>query len=244
MAQLPRSLRIPKRGQNRKARITAKRRSGTGRLIARYRGDPGMERGRQLKAVRALFTAAELEDPIELIRQKMEEKKRVGQGEKCTVFEIGHGFGLALDSLALNHELAGRASEVQFIGMDALKSSESLAKNVRLVTGNILSKPFPPADVVFSTVALGYAGNIGFLVRKTANALKPHGVAALHINKKGRAQFSNPEHEILEGQMITLIQDMPKLARQLEKMHIPQCTIKVFTPKGWGGNIAVLIQKE
>jgi hypothetical protein len=93
-------------------------------------------------------------------------------------------------------------------------------------------------------VVLGYAGNVGFVVKKAGNALKPGGMAALQVNKKGRAQFSDPARGIAEGQMITLIQDMPKLARQLQGMRLPNCTIQVFTPNGWGGNLAVLIKKK
>jgi SAM-dependent methyltransferase len=146
--------------------------------------------------------------------------------------------------LAISPSLAGRQNEIEFIGMDALSSGKSRMKNVRLITGNLVTKPFPKSDLVFSMVVLGYAGNIGFVVKKAGNSLKPGGAALLQINKKGRAQFSDHGKGILEGQMVTLVQDMPKLARNLQKMKIPGCEIFVFTPPGWGGNLAVLIRKK
>jgi len=214
---IPRSLRMPKRRFNTKAVKTLRRRTDLAKDIRESHSNPPFSRKRTFSDVKKLFSVARLGSVKKIIEQK------VTKEGKCVVFEIGHGFGIALETMLQEPKLANlyNAGKLELKGMDVTHSKPN-SSGTKFFTGNVLTKPFPKADVIFSLWSLGYVGNLGYMTRKVAKALKPKGVAVLHVNTKGVKD--------LGGWTVfrQIIWDKEKLAGNILKIQIPSCTIRIF----------------
>lgn len=168
-----------------------------------------INRKRKFGAVRELFHRALMNPPEQLLEQKIREKGR------CTVFEIGSGYGSALTGILEFERLRELGNRLELIGMDLVANEEKEPRKPLHIKGNALIDPFPKADMIFSVWSIGYMGNVGYLVKKTANALNPKGIAVLHVNALGLVA-SKP-----------IIKDTKKLAVQLAGLRIPGCKLEV-----------------
>ena len=152
------------------------------------------------------------------------------------MFEIGAGYGIKLGSMLAIEKLGKIHSKIELIGMDVTKPIR--LPGVKMIQGNALTKPFPKADLIFSMLTIGaYIGNIGFLVRKTANALNEKGTAVLHVYNQDHA-----------------IRDIQKLRENLERFRtngkLPGCKIRFQQgafrdgPSVSFGDLAIIIEKD
>lgn len=195
---------------------------------------------RTFDAVRYLFHWAGARAPEEIVAEKV---RALGKTRKCVVLDIGSGVGAALGTMMVNPKIEPIHQKIEFHGIDLLKINPREAPELILHQGNILTEPFPKADLVFSQITAGYAGHIGFLVKKTARALHEKGVAVLHVNAHGTPAYSETPAPIL-------IQGMKKLQENLEKIKIPGCSIRIkrdsFMSVGYFGrdDIVIVVEKE
>ena len=222
--KFPRSL----RKQPNKARI--KRRNRAAKALRSIRSDPLYYRERGYFAVMGLFLEAGLRPPTEVIEKVF---KRKGS---CRILELGSGQGFALS------ELRGKLPQdwlpkIVFEGIDILPVSDKRLnppKGVLLHSGDILARPFPKSDIIFSIWALGYVGNIGFTVRKTSDALNSGGIAVLHINRHSSTHLNDAK---------PLVQDLKKLASNLSRIKLKDAGIQVNKALR-SDNLIVVIRKE
>lgn len=164
-----------------------------------------------------LFSLAGLPSIYNLIGQKMSSKK------SCRVFVIAPFKDRAVLHIAKRMgPRFGNAFEITGMDLARPDPEDALQKTKHYVFGDALKKRFPKSDVIYSTFSLAYIGNIGFLVKKAANALNQDGIAVLHVNTRGEIP-RGPK----KGQFGNLLKDPAKLRRNLILLQMPNCDIRI-----------------
>lgn len=225
----PGSLIRPKKKQS--TTIT-KKRQFTAAKLKNARDWRSMARHRGIKEYDLLFASIGIPPLQKLIKDKIIQKG------SCQVFEIGSGHGNTLREL--RSTVNPKEGNLSLTGMDAYsfpsivhtyskKKSYEIA-DVNSIHGNILTKPFPKSDIIISLWTLGYVGHFGYVAKKVGDALNPTGCAILHINARG----TFPRYSDLVS-ADSMLKDNFKTAKQLEKIKIPNCTIKTLTNLSIGG---------
>jgi len=177
--------------------------------------------------VEPLFRLAGLA-PIETLVSQ-----RIRHRGDCNVFVVSPYKERAI--LDLKQEFGDKIS-VSGMDISARDPADPVQSSRHYIFGDVLKKPFPKSDIIFSTFSLGYIGNTGFMAKKVADALKEDGIAVLHVNTRGPLP-KGPNR----GKMGDLIKDPEKLKRNILAMKIPGCQLRIAEgDKGMPGFIIVI----
>lgn len=198
---------LSRRSAKVKAKIAKRRKQLKETVLGLRRGEfKGLKMGnsRGFEFAQAMFRCAGIPSLKKLILDKTERGR-------CIIFEIGPGSGGFKSTMALHAELNRRSSKIEILGLDIFPTKKT-SRHTGYSHGNVISKPFPKSDVIYSAWTLGYVGHFGFMLHKIAKALNSGGIAVVQINSTG------PNGE-------AIIKNPRQLRTNIEQLGHPGCKI-------------------